>query len=174
MPPPERVARGRGEQARRIIPRRSARFQAAHAQQLVRFLILLDLDAFDAFGKQRVQFLAGIGNLLQAKNLAVDIDHTERTYLGNELIRKALPARRIGLLFVAFIVFSPTGLVGVWRRLTAPLQPHTIQAAAMAGRSIEHGLPLPEFLRPSAPRTGRVRGEARAGIGRAEARRHAL
>src|SRR6266446_7513978 len=61
-----------------------------------------------------------------------------------------------GLLFVAFIVFSPTGLVGVWRRLTAPLQPHTIQAAAMAGRSIEHGLPLPEFLRPSAPRTGTV------------------
>ena len=27
-----------------------------------------------------------------------------------------------GLLFVAFIVFSPTGLVGVWRRLTEPLR----------------------------------------------------
>ena len=27
-----------------------------------------------------------------------------------------------GLLFVGFIVFSPTGLVGVWRRLTAPLR----------------------------------------------------
>ena len=28
-----------------------------------------------------------------------------------------------GLLFVGFVVFSPTGLVGVWRRLTAPLRP---------------------------------------------------
>ena len=27
-----------------------------------------------------------------------------------------------GLLFVGFVVFSPTGLVGVWRRLTAPLR----------------------------------------------------
>ena len=28
-----------------------------------------------------------------------------------------------GLLFVAFVVFSPSGLVGLWRRITAPLQP---------------------------------------------------
>ena len=28
-----------------------------------------------------------------------------------------------GLLFVAFVVFSPTGLVGVWRRLTEPMRP---------------------------------------------------
>ena len=27
-----------------------------------------------------------------------------------------------GLLFVGFIVFSPTGLVGVWRRVTAPMR----------------------------------------------------
>ena len=27
-----------------------------------------------------------------------------------------------GLLFVGFVVFSPTGLVGVWRRMTAPLR----------------------------------------------------
>ena len=38
-----------------------------------------------------------------------------------------------GLLFVGFIVFSPTGLVGVWRRLTEPLRPKVVEAAAMAG-----------------------------------------
>ena len=43
-----------------------------------------------------------------------------------------------GLLFVAFVVLSPTGLVGVWRRLSAPLQPQTIQAAAMAGLFLAH------------------------------------
>jgi len=61
-----------------------------------------------------------------------------------------------GLLFVAFVVFSPTGLVGVWRRLSAPLQPQTIQAAAMAGRFIEQGLALPEFLKASARRAETV------------------
>ena len=40
-----------------------------------------------------------------------------------------------GLLFVGFIVFSPTGLVGVWRRLTEPLRPKVVEAAAMAGRA---------------------------------------
>ena len=52
-----------------------------------------------------------------------------------------------GLLFVVFVVFSPTGLVGVWRRLTAPLRVKVFAAAAMAGRVIEQGLPLPAFLR---------------------------
>src|ERR1700704_6035745 len=61
-----------------------------------------------------------------------------------------------GLLFVAFIVFSPTGLVGVWRRLPAPVRPHSVEAAAMAGRSIEHGLPLPAFLLPAARPAGTV------------------
>src|SRR5207245_7608832 len=59
-----------------------------------------------------------------------------------------------GLLFVGFVVFSPTGLVGVWQRLTEPMRPHTIEAAAMSGRAIEHGLPLPEFLRPAARPSG--------------------
>ncbi len=59
-----------------------------------------------------------------------------------------------GLLFVGFVVFSPTGLVGIWRRLTAPMRPHTIEAAAMSGRAIEQGLPLPEFLRPAARPSG--------------------
>ncbi|MEO8345984.1 MAG: branched-chain amino acid ABC transporter ATP-binding protein/permease [Betaproteobacteria bacterium] len=51
-----------------------------------------------------------------------------------------------GLLFVAFIIFSPTGLVGVWRRITAPLRAKVIEAAAMAGRTIEVGMALPAFL----------------------------
>ena len=51
-----------------------------------------------------------------------------------------------GLLFVAFIIFSPTGLVGVWRRLTAPMRKQTIEAAAMAARTIEPDIPIPQFL----------------------------
>ena len=54
-----------------------------------------------------------------------------------------------GLLFVAFIVFSPTGLVGVWQRLMKPLRARVVEAAAMAGRNIEQGLTLPAFLQPS-------------------------
>src|SRR6266542_91366 len=52
-----------------------------------------------------------------------------------------------GLLFVGFVVFSPTGLVGVCRRLTEPMRPKVVEAAAMAGRTIEQGVPLPAFLR---------------------------
>jgi len=51
-----------------------------------------------------------------------------------------------GLLFVGFVVLSPTGLVGVWRRVTAPMRAKVVEAAAMAGRTIEQGLPLPAFL----------------------------
>ncbi len=53
-----------------------------------------------------------------------------------------------GLLFVGFIVFSPTGLTGVWRRLTEPLRPKVVEVAAMAGRAIEQNVPLPAFLAP--------------------------
>jgi ABC-type branched-subunit amino acid transport system ATPase component/ABC-type branched-subunit amino acid transport system permease subunit len=52
-----------------------------------------------------------------------------------------------GLLFVAFVVFSPTGLVGVWQRLTEPMRPKVVEAAAMAARAIEQGVSLPAFLR---------------------------
>jgi branched-chain amino acid transport system ATP-binding protein len=51
-----------------------------------------------------------------------------------------------GLLFVGFVVFSPTGLVGVWRRMTAPLRARVVEAAAMAGRTIEQAVPMPAFL----------------------------
>jgi ABC-type branched-subunit amino acid transport system ATPase component/ABC-type branched-subunit amino acid transport system permease subunit len=52
-----------------------------------------------------------------------------------------------GLLFVIFVVFSPTGLVGVWKEITEPMRPKAIEAAAMAGRTIERGVALPTFLR---------------------------
>jgi ABC-type branched-subunit amino acid transport system ATPase component/ABC-type branched-subunit amino acid transport system permease subunit len=59
-----------------------------------------------------------------------------------------------GLLFVGFIVFSPAGLVGVWRRMTAPLRARVVEAAAMAGRTIEQGMPMPAFLRRERHREG--------------------
>ncbi len=52
-----------------------------------------------------------------------------------------------GLVFVGFIVFSPTGLIGVGERLIAPFRKKTTEDAAMSARRIEL-LPLPEFLRP--------------------------
>ena len=61
-----------------------------------------------------------------------------------------------GLLFVGFIVFSPSGLVGVWQRLTAPLRRKSVEAAAMAGRAIEQGVQLPAFLKPRAADSGVV------------------
>jgi ABC-type branched-subunit amino acid transport system ATPase component/ABC-type branched-subunit amino acid transport system permease subunit len=52
-----------------------------------------------------------------------------------------------GLLFVGFIVFSPTGLVGVAERLLAPFRKVVFEDAAMAGRRIADE-PLPPFLAP--------------------------
>jgi ABC-type branched-subunit amino acid transport system ATPase component/ABC-type branched-subunit amino acid transport system permease subunit len=54
-----------------------------------------------------------------------------------------------GLLFVAFIVFSPTGLVGVAERLLRPWRKVTIGAAAMAARRAGD-VALPDFLKPAA------------------------
>src|SRR6201993_4707195 len=55
-----------------------------------------------------------------------------------------------GLLFVGFIVFSPTGLVGVAGRIMAPFRRRMIEAAAMAGRRITQGAELPQVYRRSA------------------------
>src|SRR3979490_491298 len=55
-----------------------------------------------------------------------------------------------GLIFVGFIVFSPTGLVGVAERLLEPFRKKVVEDAAMSARRIEV-LPLPEFLRPTCP-----------------------
>jgi branched-chain amino acid transport system ATP-binding protein/branched-chain amino acid transport system permease protein len=51
-----------------------------------------------------------------------------------------------GLLFIGFIVFSPTGLVGVAERLLAPFRRREIKAAAMATRRTAEGLSLPQTL----------------------------
>ena len=60
-----------------------------------------------------------------------------------------------GLAFVGFILFSPTGLVGVWSRLQRRWRPPAHDVAAMSKRRIYEGLPLPGFLQP-APRAGVV------------------
>jgi len=51
-----------------------------------------------------------------------------------------------GLLFMGFIVFSPTGLVGVAGRLLAPFRAPAIEPAAMAGRRTAEVSPLPQAL----------------------------
>jgi branched-chain amino acid transport system ATP-binding protein len=54
-----------------------------------------------------------------------------------------------GLLFIGFIVFSPTGLVGVAGRLIAPFRRRVIEAAAMADRKTAENTTLPQTLRHS-------------------------
>src|SRR5262245_32529222 len=54
-----------------------------------------------------------------------------------------------GLLFVGFIVFSPSGLVGVAGRLVAPFRRRVVEAAAMAGRTLADRPDLPlAYRRP--------------------------
>ncbi|PWT73826.1 MAG: ABC transporter, partial [Proteobacteria bacterium] len=61
-----------------------------------------------------------------------------------------------GLLFIAFILFSPLGLVGLGERLLAPFRRKQEQAAAMAARlAPQSGLEVPAFLR-DAPAGGGV------------------
>jgi branched-chain amino acid transport system ATP-binding protein len=60
-----------------------------------------------------------------------------------------------GLVFVGFIVFSPTGLIGIGERLMAPFRKTVEEDAAMSARRIEV-LPLPEFLRPTTTIAGSV------------------
>ncbi|HSD52634.1 MAG TPA: branched-chain amino acid ABC transporter ATP-binding protein/permease [Burkholderiales bacterium] len=60
-----------------------------------------------------------------------------------------------GLVFVGFVLYSPTGLVGIWAKLKRRWRPPPEEAAAMDARRISAGLPLPAFLRP-APRQGTV------------------
>jgi branched-chain amino acid transport system ATP-binding protein len=60
-----------------------------------------------------------------------------------------------GLVFVGFVLFSPSGLAGIWSTIMRRLRPASEQAAAMSQRKIYEGLPLPAFLRPPAS-TGTV------------------
>jgi ABC-type branched-subunit amino acid transport system ATPase component/ABC-type branched-subunit amino acid transport system permease subunit len=61
-----------------------------------------------------------------------------------------------GLLFVGFIVFSPTGLVGVAGRLFAPFRARAVEDAAMAGREVVAGSPLPASFHRAANGNGMV------------------
>lgn len=53
-----------------------------------------------------------------------------------------------GLIFVVFIIFSPSGLTGIWAIVHRRLYPPSVDSAAMSKRQIFEGLPLPQFLRP--------------------------
>jgi len=56
-----------------------------------------------------------------------------------------------GLIFVGFILFSPTGLSGIWGQLRRRWRAAPEESAAMSRRKIYEGLPLPAFLRPAVP-----------------------
>ncbi len=58
-----------------------------------------------------------------------------------------------GLIFVAFVMYSPGGLVGIWATFARRWWPAPEEAAAMSKRRIYEGLPLPTFLTPKAART---------------------
>ncbi|KFG69857.1 branched-chain amino acid ABC transporter ATP-binding protein/permease [Microvirga sp. BSC39] len=53
-----------------------------------------------------------------------------------------------GILFVGFIILSPTGLVGIAQRIIAPFRRQVAEEAAMAGRKLTDE-PLPSFLKPA-------------------------
>jgi ABC-type branched-subunit amino acid transport system ATPase component/ABC-type branched-subunit amino acid transport system permease subunit len=53
-----------------------------------------------------------------------------------------------GLIFVAFVLYSPGGLVGIWATLSRRIWPAPAEAAAMSKRKIYQGLPMPAFLMP--------------------------
>ena len=56
-----------------------------------------------------------------------------------------------GLIFVAFVTYSPGGLVGIWATFSRRWRPAPEEAAAMSKRRIYEGLPLPGFLLPERP-----------------------
>ncbi|GAC1334606.1 MAG: branched-chain amino acid ABC transporter ATP-binding protein/permease [Beijerinckiaceae bacterium] len=55
-----------------------------------------------------------------------------------------------GLVFIGFVIYSPEGLVGIWRKLLQRWRPPPEESAAMNRRKIYEGLPLPDFLLPKA------------------------
>jgi branched-chain amino acid transport system ATP-binding protein len=60
-----------------------------------------------------------------------------------------------GLLFVGFIVFSPTGLVGVGERLLRPFRKVIVGDAAMSAREAG-AVSLPDFLKPAGGGDGMI------------------
>ena len=55
-----------------------------------------------------------------------------------------------GLTFVGFVLFSPSGLAGIWDKLRRRWKPPVEETAAMSRRKIYEGLPFPAFLQPPA------------------------
>jgi branched-chain amino acid transport system ATP-binding protein/branched-chain amino acid transport system permease protein len=53
-----------------------------------------------------------------------------------------------GMIFVSFVIFSPSGLVGIWAQLQRRWRPAAEEAAAMSKGKVYDGLALPGFLRP--------------------------
>jgi len=53
-----------------------------------------------------------------------------------------------GLVFVALVMYSPGGIVGIGAKIRQRLRPPPEEEAAMSLRQIEKNPPLPEFLRP--------------------------
>jgi ABC-type branched-subunit amino acid transport system ATPase component/ABC-type branched-subunit amino acid transport system permease subunit len=53
-----------------------------------------------------------------------------------------------GLIFVAFVLYSPGGLIGIWSAFSKRWWPAPEEAAAMSKRKIYEGLPLPGFMMP--------------------------
>jgi branched-chain amino acid transport system ATP-binding protein len=53
-----------------------------------------------------------------------------------------------GLTFVGFVLFSPSGLMGIGAQVRRRLRPPPEEEAAMGKRRIHEGLPLPAFLCP--------------------------
>lgn len=51
-----------------------------------------------------------------------------------------------GVIFVAFVLFSPGGLIGIWDQIRRRLRPPPDESAAMSRRKLHEGLPLPAFL----------------------------
>ncbi|HUC62218.1 MAG TPA: branched-chain amino acid ABC transporter ATP-binding protein/permease [Alphaproteobacteria bacterium] len=52
-----------------------------------------------------------------------------------------------GLAFIGFVLFSPSGLAGIWAKLSRHWRPAPTEAAAMSKRRIYQDLALPAFLR---------------------------
>jgi len=53
-----------------------------------------------------------------------------------------------GLIFVGFVIFSPSGLAGSWTQLQRRWRPQSEDVAAMSKREVYDDAALPEFLRP--------------------------
>jgi branched-chain amino acid transport system ATP-binding protein len=60
-----------------------------------------------------------------------------------------------GLLFCSFILFSPTGLVGLYERATAPFRKKIVEDAAMSARQAG-SVELPAFLKPASHSSGPI------------------